>query len=293
MNTSQPIRLPALAAAICAAAALSWSVNAHAQLITSWNAPSVDDGNSIPDFTAAWDIDATTGQFLNLPALGSPKALAADNQLRRLYTSGGNALSTFELDGEGRFVKLSGPVQIRDTNGVGAEPYQIESMGFVNGVIYASVSRSSGDEKRRRGISKGFYAIDPATAVATLIPAAQNLPLFKGLDFNTSDGRMYGVVGNSNAQSIVSVDLASFTYTTIVGVPASAYAFNIGSFSFDGVAVGNNKVYLTHGQWYASIPIVVFDLATLSFGPSLPTPPRRAENRSYPSGATFFAPVAR
>ena len=274
----------AIAASLFLSAALSASANA--QLISSWNTPPVDDGAQ-PNSAAAWHTNVATGEIIELPALGSPKALAADNTLGLLYSCTGSSLTTSVADGTGNFVPVAS-LQIRDANGVAALSYQVESIGFANGVIYASVGRNSSDDRRNRGIKKGLYAINPTTAVATLIPAASNLPLLRGLDFNQQDGRLYAVVGGNRAQSIVSIDTTTFAMTTIAAVPTSAYGSD--SFSFDGVAAGEGKVYLTNGVWYTNIPIVVFNLASRTFEHSLPTAPRSAENRFYPSGATYFAP---
>jgi hypothetical protein len=266
--------------------------SAHAQLITSWTAPAVDDGNPIPNFVNSWNSDTTTGEISNLTGLFGSSALAADNVLGRLYASSGTSLNTFGFDATGNFAALTPPVRIRDTNNVPAESRQIQSFGFVNGTIVASVFRSSTDERRRRGLPRGLYAINPANAIATLIPAAANLPVFNGMDYNEDDGFMYAVVGNSNAQSIVRFDLTSFTMTTVAAIPASAYAG--ATVSFDGVAVGEGKVFLTTGlnTAYGNIPIAVFNLSTGAFEASLPSPRRTSENRWYPAGATYFRPFA-
>lgn len=272
-------------------AVASLSVSVHAQLLSSWRAPAVDDGTGIDNFVSSWLTDVETGGFLNVPSIGSSNALAADNAQGLVFASGGSSIATLADAGEGEFVALSS-VTVRDVNGVAALSGQVESLGFADGVLYASVFRSSGDERRRRGIARGFYRIDPVTAVATLIPAASGLPALKGMDINDADGRAYAVVGNNNAQSIISFDLATFTVTTLAVVPASAYANQ--SLSFDGVAAGGGKVFLTHGIGtnYANLPIVVFNLETGAFEAGLPTPPRTAENRFYPSGATFISTPA-
>lgn len=269
--------------------AVGLAQGAHAQLISAWIAPFTDDGTPSQNMVRAWHTDTGTGVVSDLPSVGTAMAMAADNQFGLLYTSSGSSLSAFVVDDLGSLVSI-GSLAIRDASGVAALSRQVESMGFANGVLYASVTRSSSDERRRRGIPKGLYAINPATGVATLIPAAASLPLLRGLDYNPADGLLYGVTGNSNAQSIVSINPTTFAMTTLATVPASAYGSD--SFSFDGVGVGEGKVFLTHGLWITRPPVVVFDIATRSFEQSLPSPLRTAENRSYPSGATYFAPLA-
>jgi hypothetical protein len=262
---------------------------ANAQLITSWSAPSTDDGNPIPNFVASWNSDTNTGQITNLPEVTASRALAADNSTARLFASTGSSLTSFGLNSAGNFVPLALSTIVRDATGVQARSGQIESLGFANGVLFASVFRSLGDTHRRRGLPAGFYTINPATAVATLIPAAANLPVMKGMDYNEADGFMYAVVGANNAQSIVRFDLATFTLTTVAVIPASAYAGVTGC-SFDGVAVGEGKVFLTTGL-NRGVPIAVFNLATGTFDPSLPSPRRTAENSFYGAGATYFQPL--
>jgi hypothetical protein len=270
-----------LAATLSIAAALSAS--AHAQLLSSWTAPAVDDGNPIPNFVGSWLTSATSGDSVDLALLPGTRALAADNTLRRIY-SAGNSLSTFGVDGDGVLISVGQPVRIRDANGTQAESGQVASMGFANGLLFASVSQSG-----TRGIPAGLYSINPATAQATLLRRPDQLacPVFSGMDYNVADGFMYAVAGSS-PQRIVRFDLATFTATTVADVPTSAYN-GVTGVSFDGLGVGGGKVFLTHAlnSAYGSVPIAVFDLASGAFIQGLPSPVGGAENRIYNSGATF------
>ncbi len=269
--------------------AVGLAANASAQLISAWIAPPADDGTQTRSSVRAWDTDIDAGVVFDLPSVGAAMAMAADNELGILYTSSGSSLSAFVLDNLGNPV-LIGSVTVRDASGVAATSRQVESMGFANGVIYASLVRTSADERRRRGIPTGLYTINPSTGVATLIRAAAGLPVLRGLDVNPADGFLYGLAGGNNAQSIVRIDPTTFAMTTLAAVPVSAYGGDV--FSFEGVGVGDGKVFLTHGLWITNIPVAVFDIATRSFVQSLPSPLRTAENRSYPNGATYFAPLA-
>ena len=262
------------------------SGTSHAQLISGWSAPAFDDGNPVSDPVAAWQTDVTTGDFIDLPELGSVKALAVDNVRGRVYATTGRSLATFGVNAEGAFSQLRGSVRIQDAGGTGAESGQVAAMGFARDVIYASVGRKRGDERRNRGIPAGLYAIDPTTAVATLIRPSSEFPLFEGFDYNPDDGRMYAITGAANAQSIVTFDLDTFTVTSVADVPASAYG-GTARFRLDGVAVGEGKVYLTSGS--DELRIAVYDIASGAFGQSLLNPPRFGENTTYPGGATFVA----
>ena len=261
--------------------------NANAQLVSSWSAPNVDDGNPVSRANS-WLTDVVTGAFVELDSLAGAQALAADNSLGLLYSSTGQSLSVHAVDENLQLVPLSIGVRIRNTSGVSAEPGQVGGMGCADGVLYASVAQSSRDAKRKRGIEAGLYVIDPVTAIATRVRTSLQIPNFNGMDYNSDDGLMYGVAALNGSQKIVRFDLNTFTVTTLAEVPAKTPDGR--STTFDGLAVGDGKVYLTHGvnSLYADIPILVFDLASGVFEAGLPTPPRTAENSLYRGGATYF-----
>ncbi|MGD1914655.1 MAG: GC-type dockerin domain-anchored protein [Phycisphaerales bacterium] len=268
-----------------ALAGLAIPAAAHAQLLSGWSAPAFDDGRPIPDFVDSWLTDVSTGAFEDVTTRTGAQALAADNTRGLVYASTGRSLSTYTVDG-GELVQVGASRRIFDASGTGAEPDQITSMGFARGVIYAFADRKLGDEQRGRGIERGFYTIDPSTAVATFVAPSLDGQAFPGIDYNPVDGLMYAITGTS-PQTIVSFDLDAFVVTPVAVVPDSIYDGI--AFRFDGVAVGDCKVYLTNGlnSRYGDAPIAVFNLETAEFEPSLPSPPRTAENRAYASGATF------
>ena len=272
--------------------ALFCSAGVHAQLVTSWGAPPFDDGNPVSDFVGTWMSDVTTGEITDIVPSVSGRGLAADNTSGLLYATTGRSLATYGVDPNGALVQLVNGVRIHDTEGTGAESGQVAALAFADGVLYASVGRKLVDEQRDRGIEKGTYTIDPATAVATRILTADEFQLFSGFDYNPDDELMYGLTGPSNAQTIVRFDLDTFTISTVADVPAEAYGEGITS--FDGVGVGEGRVYLTSGlnSSYGDVPIAVFNIASGAFEPSLPSPNRTAENRFYPAGAAFFPALA-
>ena len=262
------------------------AMNTHAQLVSSWSAPSFDDGVSVAPLVRSWLTDVSSGDFLDLLQPAAAQALAADNANGILYSSTGRSLSSFEVNENGEFVQREGSPQIVDSRGVPAESDQVLALGFARGVLFASVGRKLGDEQRNRGIRRGLYMIDPETAIATLILSENDFPIVSGIDYNPIDGLMYAVTGATNEQTIIAFDLATFTVTPVTDVPVSAYGGVPVSRPFDGVAVGDGFVYLTSGS--DDVPIVVYDLATDTFGESLLNPPRTAENGFYAGGATFF-----
>ena len=272
--------------------ALGLSHASVAQVVTSWTAPSTDDGNPVSNFVPSWSCNPSTGVITNLPSLAQSRALAADNTLGRLYQSGGSSLQTLGMNADGSLFTISPGVTVQTATGVRAVSRQIESMGFANGLIYASVFRSSANESNGVGLPRGLWAIDPQTAIATIIPAAAALPVLKGMDYNPDDGFMYAVDGPIGAQSIIRFDLVTFVPTVVAVIPPSVYA-GVTGFPFDGVAVGEGKVFLTTGlnSLYGNVPIGVFNLASGTFGAGLPAPRKVAENRYYAGGATYFRPL--
>jgi hypothetical protein len=195
------------------------------------------------------------------------------------------------MNADGSLFTISPGVTVQTATGVNAVSRQIESMGFANGLIYASVFRSTADESNGVGLPRGLWTIDPQTAIATIIPAAAALPVLKGMDYNPVDGFMYAVDGPIGAQSIIRFDLVTFVPTVVAVIPPSVYA-GVTGFPFDGVAVGEGKVFLTTGlnSLYGNVPIGVFNLASGTFGAGLPAPRKVAENRYYAGGATYFRP---
>ena len=269
--------------------ALAWTVApcANAQVLTSWAAPSTDDGNPIPNFVASWNSDPATGSVTNLPSLYGSLALAVDPANRILFASTGTGLNRFN----DQFDPLAPPIAIVDQLGNAARPKQVVSFAYGNGVLYASVFQSSADQNRNRGIPFGLYTIDTASGRATRIAAAAALPVFSGMDFNPADGFIYAVTGSNNAQSIVKVDTTTFQMSTVAAIPASAYNGVVTSFT--GVAVGENKVFLTVGlqSGYGNVPIAVYGISEGQFLPSLPAPSRAAENCCYGAGAAYLPPL--
>ena len=287
MKTRNLISHTLLTATAVFAASLGNIGTTHAQLVSGWGAPRIDDGNGDPDRVNAWITDVATGDFDGLTVIASAQALAADNSRGLIYSTTGSSISTFGLDDNGNLVQVGSSVGVQDTNGIRAESDQVAAMGFARDVIYAFIGRKATDARRNRGIPAGLYTIVPSTGIATLIRSSEDFPFFEGIGFNPADGLMYAIAGSTNAQSIVTFDLDTFTVTAVADVPTSAYG-GPAQLRLDGVAVGDGKVYLTSRS--DDVRIAVYDIASGTFGPSLLNPPRFGENTSYPGGSTFFAP---
>lgn len=254
------------------------ATSAQAQLVSSWTAPARDDGAPSADPINSWLTDTATGDFLNLPNVFGANALAADNSRGRIYTAGDTSLITFVADPNSspdglRELDERIPIRDADGNGIGRPT----SMGFARGRIYAFATA-------------GFFAIDPDTGFATSLPFPIEGVRFRGIDYNPDDGLMYAVTGFFPNEEIIAFDLDTFGVTQVAVVPASVYNFSaLGSYNFDGVAVGEGKVFLTTGMSdrFGSLRIGVYDIASGEFS-TLENPPRLGENRSYPGGATYF-----
>ncbi|MEO1585445.1 MAG: GC-type dockerin domain-anchored protein [Planctomycetota bacterium] len=262
------------------ASILAIASTTHGQLISTWSAPLFDDGAPSSDPTTSWLTDTATGQFSDLPNIFGARNLAADNSRGRLYSAGVTFLLTYDaLDPSDPAALAEVLPRVRILTEQGDAIGTTSALGFARGQLYAFAST-------------GFYAINPDTGVATPLPSPVEGRIFSGIDYNPADGMMYAIEGSFPNEQIVAFDLDTFTIQPIAVIPESVYNFRaLGSYSFDGVAVGDNKVFLTTSltDQFGSLRIAVYDLATGAFS-TLQNPSRRAENRSYAGGATFFAP---
>ncbi|MEL6796369.1 MAG: GC-type dockerin domain-anchored protein, partial [Planctomycetota bacterium] len=230
----------------------------------------------------AWLTDVATGQFVEAGSSPSSRNLAADNATGRVFAAG-SRLRTFQAGDDGQLTEVSSEL-IVDANGTPfAAPTRFQSLGFANGLLYGSVAGGN-------SVPRGFYAMDPETSVATLLAPLGDISVFPGLDYNPEDGLLYAIEGGNTDASIVSIDIATLEVTHVADVPL----INAGGASiiYDGVAVGNGKVYLSNGNRvsFTFTPILVYNIASGTFEDSLPSPPKSREQGFYNSGATFFAP---
>lgn len=280
-----PPRHVALAAS--AVALIASCAAAQVGILHGWTAPPVDDGNPIPNFRNSW-LTGLAGASASLASPFAERGVAADNANGMIYTASNTRFRAWAVDSSGAFAEVGSPVTLRNAAGVlAASNSQIASLGYQDGVLYASASMFWGNVNEQ-----GLFAIDVATGVTTMrIPSSQ-LPLMGGMDVNDADGFLYGVTGFvGGVQSIIRVDPRTLASVTFATVPASAYN-GVTGVGFIGLAAGAGKLFLTHAlnSAYGNVPIAVFDVASGASLPGIPTPPRTAENRIYNGGATFFAP---
>ncbi len=225
----------------------------------------------------AWLTDVTDGSFEEFDD-PTTNAVADDEARRRIYyvVEGGTIfderLQYRPVAPDGRilgavdigFIFDQGGLRIRRTRG----------LAFGDGVLYASNSSTGGN-----GAPRGLYQVDPESGDAALLfdPQFQcQAIVFSGLGFNDADGLLYGVASVSGGSSLFSIDLGSQVVTQVLD-PSE-----IPGGPFDGVGIGNDRLYLTFGP--SAVDIQVYNLSTGGFEAPLPNPPR-GENGS--GGATF------
>lgn len=274
---------------IVALAACGLNSIAAGQLLTSWSFGCIDDGAPVTDCVNEWLVDVGTDQSLDIGSLTASRALAADN-VNGLVFAASTSLITQALDANGEFVEVSS-FPITDASGNRLQsPFRVQSLAFANGDLYCSIGGPVNSDSL---LPRGFYRVDPATGVATLLALqGDEFPLFVGLAFDADGGMLYGITG-VNLQVIYSIEPLTLAITAVLEVPRTVYGELRGR--FDGLAAGDGKLFLTHNGWstlFTPTPIPVLDLASLTFLDSLTMPLRRGENTFYPGGATFFAPGA-
>jgi len=265
---------------VALAALAGFGATSHAQLLTSWSFGCSDDGSPVSDCVNAWLTDVATGQFVGLGSSPSVRNLAADNATGRVFAAGSRLLTFLDGD-DGELTEVSSEL-IVDANGTPfAAPTRFQSLGFANGLLYGSVGGGN-------SVPAGFYALDPETAVATLLAPSGDIPVFPGLDYNPNDGLLYAIEGGNTDASIVSINIDTLEVTHVADVPL----INAGGVSiiYDGVAVGDGKVFLSNGNrvTFTFTPILVYNIASGAFEENLPSPPKSGEQGFYNSGATFF-----
>lgn len=110
--------------------------------------------------------------------------------------------------------------------------------------------------------TRGFYQIDPSSGQVTLL-AEDLLMDFGGIDFDPVTGQLYGL--NDRGAEIYRIEGlygGTPTYTLLAHYPD-------GVTDVDGLAAGGGMLFLISDQ---NAPILVYNLATHSYGSSLPSP---------------------
>ncbi len=256
---------------LLAACSLAFACNVQAQLFSAYA-----EGATNPN---AWLTDVTDGSFVEFDD-PTTNAVADDEENRRIYyvVEGG---TIFDMRLQYRPVSDDGTILpgvnvgfMYDQFGLVIE--RTKGLAFGNGVLYLSNSGTG-----RNGAPRGLYSVEPDTGIATFLfdPKFQGKSIvFTGLGFNDADGLLYGVAQVTGGYSLLSIDPASKLITEAVALSEAPGDFE----SFDGVGIGDGRVYLTFGP--SAVDIQVYNLGSGLFEDPLPNP-RRGENGS--GGATF------
>jgi hypothetical protein len=116
----------------------------------------------------------------------------------------------------------------------------------------------------------GFYSIDQATAVMTLVASTPASTDFGGFDYDPTTGAFYGLNDGTGLQGrglyrIDNLVAGAPTYTLLTPYPNN-------DTDIDGLAVGAGRAYFVNDNSTAGQGIYVYNLITASFETSLPNP---------------------
>jgi len=287
-----------------AVATLSISTSAHAQLFTAYTG---DEPGA-----RSWLIDVQTGEDIE-NVLGGFQALAHDPVKGRIFASSGRNLVVYAVDAEGNTQQDGSPRIVIDQNG--DRIISITSFAWGNDKLYAAHT-GLGDAPG------GLYVIDVETRIDTptfpQVPAELVLPItdlpltppidlvadgqVRGLTFDTDrndlliggekfvelDGVDDGEPGpadefeNRIGNDILVLDPETGAGTLIVEIP-----FSLGEGGFDGLAYGNDRIYLDCGAPCDTL-ISVYNRVSGEFEQGLPLPSR---NGNGAGGATFVPAI--
>ncbi len=249
---------------------LAWQT-ADAQLLSAY------DGDE--PGPRSWITDVTEGNFVGGP-LPRAEALASDQSTNRIFASSGRSITTLELVAVDDFNTVSSaPVTTAD----GTTFRSIRSLAYRNGTLYAYNSGTASSTP-----PGGIYAVDASSGRASLRLEQALLPvpaggLFSGMTVDPATNTLYVLIRDSGPStairrySIHALDPDTGASQLVVQFPENQFAA-----SFDGLAFGNGKFYMTMGN--IPRPIGVYNLATGQIEPSLPNPPRFGNG---PGGATY------
>ena len=230
-------------AALLALVATLLAASAPAQLIV---------GNDQGPTATIYNIDVTTGVATPIhsstTADGETWGMTYDAATNTLYWNSGVTLFSSPL----------GPT-LTPTNLGSISGIVPVSLAFSNGRLFATVNLSP----------EGVYEIDLTTLGSTLLYAYPTTFDFGGLDFDPSNGLMYGLTDVAAAPAVrglYAIDFVAMTQTFLAPYPA-------GETDIDGLAVANGLAYyVSDGPNTVQASIYVIDVATGAQIGTLPSP---------------------
>ncbi len=249
-----------------------WLSSANAQLITAYT------GDEAPPKN--WIIDVTTGDDVEGP-LGESRALASDPATNRIFEIEDRRLgrSTVSLRisevGPDQEIIQGSSRAVVDSNG--QDIRFITALAFGNGTLYAQSSGNS-----RVGVPPALGTIDLESLVFTPLPTAALAPSPRGMTFDTDRDELLIGTAQNNVLSIFAFDPATGVRTLVVDLPPEEG-------NFDGLAYGDDRIWMDCGSSNACGDISVYNRLTGAFEAPLDTPNRFGNGSG---GAAFLEALA-
>jgi len=226
---------------------LSFGAVAQAQLIV---------GNDQSGTATIWNVDPTTGNAAALYSASTtdakPWGMAYDAASNKLYWNNGSTL----------FSSPFGPTLTPTNLGTmmfGTATINFVGLGFKDGLLYGT----------RNIATEAVYTIDPTTLQATQVYVHPSTYDFGGLDFDATNGKLYGLSDTAPAGSVrglYEIDYVGMTETFKAPYPA-------GETDIDGLAVNNGLAYyVTDGPNTTQMNFYIFDVASGTQMGTIPSP---------------------
>jgi hypothetical protein len=233
--------------AYCLIVLLGIAATAHAQLIV---------GNDQSGTASIYNVNVTTGVATPIYAASTtdakPWGMAYDWDSNTLYWNNGSTL----------FKSAFGPALTPQNLGTmmfNAATVNFVALAFKDGKLYGT----------RNIATEAVYEISPDTLVATQVYVHPSTFDFGGLDFDRTDGKLYGLSDTApagNTRGLYHIDYVNMTQTQLAEYPA-------GETDIDGLAVHNGiAYYVTDGPNTTQPNFYLFDAATGAQIGTLPSP---------------------
>jgi hypothetical protein len=213
-------------------------------------------GNDQSGTATIYNVNPTTGVatpiYSGAGTDAKPWGMAYDAATNTLYWNNGSTL----------FKSPLGPVLTPTSLGTmmfNAATVNFVGLGFKNGKLYGT----------RNIATEAVYEIDPGTLVASQVYVHPSTYDFGGLDFDLTDGKLYGLSDTApapNVRGLYHIDTAGASETFLAPYPA-------GETDIDGLAVhAGIAYYVTDGPNTTQPNFYMYDVATGNLLGTLPSP---------------------
>ncbi|GJQ26493.1 MAG: hypothetical protein HBSAPP02_15250 [Phycisphaerae bacterium] len=213
-------------------------------------------GNDQSGTATIYNVNPTTGVATPIYSGTGPDAkpwgMAYDAATNTLYWNNGSTL----------YKSPFGPVLTPTNVGTmmfNAATINFVGLGFNNGKLYGT----------RNIATEAVYEIDPGTLVASQVYVYPSAYDFGGLDFDLTDGKLYGLSDTApspNTPGLYHIDYLGFTQSQLAGYPA-------GETDIDGLAVhAGIAYYVTDGPNTTQPNFYKYDVNTGNLLGTLPSP---------------------